>query len=191
MPKRKISDLWPNECIHCPTHESQKKLFWYDCDFHKRIVFASFEDGRDWLQLDTKPKTIIYPRTDFVDEEEDHTTYSRVNVLDWEKKSSVWFDSASPKWDSTMYYAWWSFKTGDEVEVRDSEQTSFVPGVFSWYTTDWRYIAMLVKTMEDWMFHWYVYNHCRFPIILKTKNAIYCTDEVLEKVKQIEGVDFI
>jgi hypothetical protein len=180
MPKRKISDLWPNECIHCPTEESHKVFYsmYHHYWFNSDLVYASYNHIKNWwliVSWSDKPKEIIYPRTDFVDEEEKEsdTTYLRT----WQSNTDVITSTHDisikfPEWWKTIlatwhvvnvwdHIVWWPFKTGDNVEVNIMTywyEKWRVQWCFYWYTTHWWYIASLPEYDDDLV----LCSDCRF-----------------------------
>jgi len=192
MPKRKISDLWTNECIHCPTEKALKTI----CDmlsidsklfsFWDGHLIKKTSDGlfvRWYFPSANYYSQQVYQRTDFVYGKEEK------NVPD-ETQVKIWYDPASTEWDSDMYAICWTFKTGDEIEVYEQDicQAKWLFWTFRWYTTDWLNIVCVINE-NDW-YRKYVAKYWNEYIrtIKKQQYTISCTDDVFEKVKQIDWV---
>lgn len=170
MPKRKISDLWPNECIHCPTEESAKHI----CD----LVHLPFWNRKNWSRylgiwfywniVWCYKQDIIYQRTDFTDFILELT---ETNI--WKAWMWIW-ETIRP----------WPFKTGDKIEANDWWIYWNKDLIFVWYATNGEYIIRSKK--QDY----FIFTQCRHPLP-KQQHTISCTDEALEKVKQIDWVDIL
>ena len=172
MPKRKISDLWPNECIHCPDEWAAKIMLriatnidyiYYNkiIDFYQKfldsyIMTIPWINWGIWLCIAKKRLTNSYARTDFID--------------GWKKESD------------TNHVVSWPFKTGDEVEVFTDETQRKTVWFFVWYTTNGTYIVQV---------EWRNREYLSCYKLVKQQHTISCTDETLEKIKEIEGVEFI
>lgn len=171
MAKRKINDLGYNECIHCPTEESVKKIVQLATSTVKNTVIINLlPDGVviyynwvwDFLKKAKERWSTIYPRTDFIDEVEEEKEKPSDTV---EVKSEV----SRP----------WEFRTGDRVDGKKKCSSKlFQYWVFLGYTTRGTFLLDFFWEVGEFV-------ECRFHI---PQHKITCTEEVLEKVKQIEWV---